>query len=101
MPKVQIAHNSTLQAPEAYTKLKAFFDQDETLKKLDSKMTATYDDKSMTGQVKGSQFKADVSVVSQDKGSQIKVVVDLPLLLTPFKGKIEETLKKMFQKNLA
>ena len=101
MPKINIDHNSTLQAPETYAKIKDFFAQDQDLKKLDSKLQATYDDKAMTGKVTGSKFKADVAVVGSGTGSVVKVVVDLPFLLTPLKGTIEETLQKKLKKYIA
>ncbi len=101
MPKIKIDHNSSLQASVTYEKLKEFFQNDADLKKLDSSMKATYDDSARTGKVSGSKFKADVSVQESGGGSLVKILVDLPLLLTPFKGTIEETLQKKLKKFLA
>ena len=101
MPKISIDHNSSLQASESYEKIKEFFENDQDLRKLDPKMKATYDDKTRTGKVTGSQFKADLSVDENGPGSVVKLRVDLPLLLTPFKGKVEETLQKKLKKYLA
>jgi hypothetical protein len=101
MPKIQVAHNSSLPPTDAFEKIKEFFATDSTLQKLDSNVKAQYDDKTRKGAIKGSQFKADVSVEASGAGSKISVVIDLPLLLTPFKGKVEETLHKKLQKYLA
>lgn len=101
MPKIHIDHNSSLQASETFQKLKEFFENDQDLKKLDPKMTATYDEKTRKGKVAGSQFKAEVSVEDKGPGSLVRVIVDLPLLLTPFKGKVEETLQKKLKKYIS
>lgn len=100
MPKIQIDHNSSLHASETYKKLKEFFENDQDLRKIDPKMQAAYDDKARKGKISGSQFKAEVSVVENGGGSKVHVMVDLPLLLTPFKGKVEETLQRKLKKYL-
>ena len=74
---------------------------DEDLRRFDSKMQCQFNDGSMNGSIKGSQFKADVAVLAQGTGSKIEIVVDLPMLLTPFKGKVQETLQKKLSKYLA
>ena len=55
----------------------------------------------MTGKAKGNQFKADINITSSAQGSSIEVIVDLPLLLTPFKGKVQETIERKLSKHLA
>ena len=42
-----------------------------------------------------------MAVEENPKGSTVKIVIDLPLLLTPFKSKLEEGLKKKLTKYLA
>ena len=101
MPKISIDHNSSLQAPESFEKIKTFFENDQDLRKLDPKMKADYDDKARKGKVTGSQFKAEVSVEESGTGSVVKLRVDLPLMLTPFKGKVQETLERKLKKYLA
>ncbi|MNK99976.1 hypothetical protein D3C87_1203950 [compost metagenome] len=48
----------------------------------------------------GSQFKADMVVAANGAGSKVQVTVDLPMLLTPFKGKVQETLQRKLAKYL-
>ena len=101
MPKFTIEHSSSHSAKEAFEKIKTFMSGDEDLRRFDSKMQCQFNDGSMNGSIKGSQFKADVAVLAQGTGSKIEIVVDLPMLLTPFKGKVQETLQKKLSKYLA
>lgn len=100
MPKVNVEYKSTLQPQDAYTKIKGFFDQSEKIRRLDPKIKCEFTDAQMTGKAIGSQFKADISVKGDGGGSQVVVVVDLPLLLAPFKGKVQETIQKELSKYL-
>ncbi|MBC7370164.1 MAG: polyhydroxyalkanoic acid system family protein [Bdellovibrionaceae bacterium] len=101
MPKFTIEHTSSHSAKEAFKKIKTFLDQDEDVRRFDSKMKSDFNDGTMTGSIKGSQFKADVAVQAEGDGSKIQIIVDLPLLLTPFKGKVQETLQKKLSRYLA
>ena len=101
MPKVTIDHPSQLPAAEAFKKLKVFFETDPDIRRFDPKMKCEFVDAKMTGKAMGSQFKADIAVTIQGSGSLVNVVVDLPLMLTPFKGKVQETIQKKLAKYLA
>lgn len=101
MPKFTIEHSSSHSAKEAFEKIKSFMTSDEDVRRFDSKMQCQFDDGTLNGSVKGSQFKADVSVLSQGTGSKIQIIVDLPMLLSPFKGKVQETLQRKLSKYLA
>ena len=101
MPKFTIEHASSHSAKEAFQKIKTFLDKDEDVQRFDAKMKSDFNDDSMTGSIKGSQFKADVAVVAEGSGSKIQIMVDLPMLLTPFKGKVQETLQKKLSRYLA
>lgn len=101
MPKISIDHKCSLPATEAYTKIKTFFDSDADIRRLDPKLSCSFTDSTMTGKATGSQFKADIAVKGDGAGSSVNVTVDLPLLLTPFKGKVQETIAKKLAKYLA
>lgn len=101
MPKVSIDHKSSMPATDAYSKIKTFFDSDPDIRRLDPKLSCTFTDSSMTGKATGSQFKADIAVKGDAAGSTVTVIVDLPLLLAPFKGKVQETIQKKLAKYLA
>lgn len=100
MPKVNIDHKSPLAASEAFLKIKVFFETDQDIRRLDPKMTCTFSESSLSGKAHGSQFKADITVKTEGSGSLILVVVDLPLLLAPFKAKVQETITKKLNKYL-
>ena len=100
MPKFTIEHTSSHSAKEAFEKIKTF-SEDEDLRRFDSKMQCQFNDSQLSGSIKGGQFKADLSVQTQGAGSKIQIVVDLPMLLTPFKSKVQETLQKKLSKYLA
>lgn len=101
MPKFTIEHTSSHSAEEAFDKIKTFMTEDEDLRRFDSKMQCQFNEEAKNGLIKGSQFRADISVLGQGTGSKIQIVVDLPMLLTPFKGKVQETLQKKLSKYLA
>ncbi len=101
MPKVTIDHKSQLGASDAFAKIKIFFETDQDIRRLDPKIQCNFNESSMTGKANGSQFKADITVKGEGPGSLIQVVVDLPLLLAPFKTKVQETITKKLNKYLA
>lgn len=100
MPKFTIDHQSAHNADEAYKKIKEFLESDQDIRRFDPKLQCSFDDKSKSAAMKGSQFKADMAVASAGAGSKVSVTVDLPLMLTPFKGKVQETLQKKLTKYL-
>jgi hypothetical protein len=101
MPKIKIDHKSSIPASSAIEKIQTFFETDSTLKQIDSDIKCSFDAAARTGKVLSSKFKADIVVQNHDAGSLISVTIDLPLLLTPFKGKVEEVLKHKLEKYLA
>lgn len=101
MPKIHVDHATSLPLTDAIAKIRDFFENDADLKKIDPNIKFEFDSKSNQGRVNGSQFKAAIGLESVGKGSKVQVTIDLPLLLTPFKGKVEETLQKKLKKYLA
>lgn len=101
MPKVSIDHDTQMTAADAFNKIKTFFESDQDIRRFDSNLKCEFTDANMTGKAHGSQFKADISVTAKGSGSSVKVVVDLPLLLAPFKGKVQETIQRKLGKYLA
>ena len=104
MPKFNVKHKSSQSAKDAYSAIKKFLGDDKDLKKLDAKLECSFDDSAMSCKMTGSQFKAHFTIAAPsngDHGSTVTVTVDLPLLLTPFKGKVTETLQKKLAKYLA
>ncbi|MNJ99863.1 hypothetical protein D3C87_176440 [compost metagenome] len=100
MPKFTIDHQSSHNPQDAFTKIKEFLNNDQDIRRFDPKLQCTFDDGTMAAKMSGNQFKADVAVNPSGAGSKISVTVDLPLLLTPLKGKVTETLQKKLAKYL-
>lgn len=101
MPKFTVEHTTTKTPDSAFQTVKNLLSQEAEIRKFDAKAQVSFDDSGKTCQIKGGQFKADMNVVPAGTGSKVAITVDLPFLLTPFKGKVEETLKKMLSKHLA
>lgn len=101
MPKFNIEHPSTKDAEETYKTVKGFLSKENEITKLDAKAQCTFNDSQKSASILGAQFKAEMSVAAVGPQSQINITVDLPFLLMPFKGKIQESLVKMLKKHLA
>lgn len=101
MPKFTIDHQSTKNTQEAYAKIKEFLANDQDIRKFDPKLQCDFNDSAMSCKMNGAQFKADVNIAAVGNGSKVSVTVDLPFMLTPFKGKVTETLQKKLAKYLA
>ena len=101
MPKVNIDHSSPHNASDTFSKVKEMLTSDESLKKIDNSIQCTFDEGSLTGSVDGTKFKAKVDVQEQGDKSRVNIIVDLPMLLSPFKGKVKTTIEKKLAKILA
>ena len=99
MPKLSIEYPTSHGVTDTYDKLKKFFQTDE-IKKYDAKVVCTFNDPALSCDLKGSQFKGDFKVAEAGTGSHVKINIDLPFLLTPLKGVIQESLMKMLKKHL-
>ncbi len=100
MPKVNIDYKSPLNAEETFTKVKEFLNSDESIKKIDNSIQADYDDSAMSGDLKGSKFKAKMNVKASGDQSDVSIIVDLPMLLGAFKGQVKTTIEKKLNKLL-
>ena len=99
MPKLSIEYPTSHGVTDTYSKLKSFFQTDE-IKKYDPKVECKFNDANNSCDLKGSQFKGDFKVAEAGTGSHVKINIDLPFLLTPLKGVIQESLTKMLKKHL-
>ena len=100
MPKVNIDYKSPLKAQETFAKVKDFLANDEGIKKIDNDIQAQFDDAAMSGDLKGSKFKAQMNVKENGDQSDVSIVVDLPMLLGAFKGQVKSTIEKKLTKVL-
>jgi dihydroxyacetone kinase DhaKLM complex PTS-EIIA-like component DhaM len=100
MPKVNIDYKSPLNAQETFTKVKDFLSNDDSIKKIDNSIQADFNDSALSGDLKGSKFKAQMSVTESGDQSDVTIVVDLPMLLGAFKGQVKSTIEKKLSKVL-
>lgn len=92
MPQVKVKHEIEGEKKKVYAAVKKYLQGRDTLKKLGADID--WDDKGCAGAIEASNFKGSVAVNETSGKSMVEIVIDLPLLLTPFKGKVEEELKK-------
>ena len=92
MPKFTVEHETKLSKADAFKKVQEYLSHSEGLKKLDGDLQCSFDDSKFTGQVKGSKFECQVAVQGENP-TKVTLEISIGLLLSPFKGKIQETLK--------
>lgn len=100
MPKILIEKQTNLSAQDAYEKIKTLLADDKDLRKLDSGYQCQFDDVAKTGSAKGKQFQAKMAIHSESS-TKVELTIELPIMLTPFKGMVENTLKAKLEKILA
>lgn len=101
MPKFKVEAPSLHEPKETFNKIKNFLENADDLKKIDANIVCSFEEASLKGQAKGKQFKADISVQNKGTNSVVSIEVEIPFLLTPLKGKIQEILERKIKKALA
>ena len=92
MPKVQVKREIAGDKKKVFSAVKEYLEGRETLKKLGA--TLEWGNKACSADIEASNFKGALSVTEKGGKSTVEISIDLPLLLTPFKGKVEEELRK-------
>lgn len=100
MPKFNVEHKSSTSPNDAYQKLKSALSTNGDFQKIDPNIEYKFNDSQLTCDIIGKQFKANLKISENGPGSHVVVIVDLPLLLAPFKGKVQETLQSKIAKIL-
>ena len=101
MPKVNIDYSSPLEAKETFKRVKEFLSTDESIRKIDNSIQCDFDDAQMSGDLKGSRFKAKMNVKGSGEKSEVSIIVDLPIMLSAFKGQVRSTIEKKLNKVLS
>lgn len=100
MAKFTVEHSSKKNPDETYKLIKNLLIEENPIQKFDANAKCTFDDATKTCRIIGGQFKAEMKVTPGGSESSVQIIVDLPLLLLPFKGKVQESLKRMLSKHL-
>lgn len=104
MPKILIERETQLPPLEAFEKIKTLLSDDKDLRRLDSGYQCQFDVASKKGTAKGRQFTAVMQVqegLQTGTSTRVELTIELSLVLTPFKGMVETTLKRKLEKILA
>ena len=93
MPKVSVSREIAGEQKAVFKAVKTYLDGRDTLKKLGAEIL--WDEKKCTGEIESSSFSGAITVAAgKGKKTDVAINIDLPLLMTPFRGKVEEELKK-------
>ncbi|MFK8137648.1 MAG: polyhydroxyalkanoic acid system family protein [Bdellovibrionales bacterium] len=101
MAKIKFEYETEQASAETFNKIKDLIDNNKDLQQLDKNYTATYDEQNLSANAKGKQFEANLQVKEQGEGSVIHFEIKVGLMLSAFKGVIEEKMKKKLGKLLA
>ncbi|MBK9292918.1 MAG: polyhydroxyalkanoic acid system family protein [Oligoflexia bacterium] len=99
MPNFKVEHQSPLPPDETFNKVCDYLQNSEGIKKLDNSLKFDLNPPLRKGHVKGSKFECEISVSGQTP-SQVVLSITIPLLLSPFKSSIENTIKEKMAKIL-
>jgi hypothetical protein len=92
MPQVKVKQEIKGEKKKVFAAVKKYLEGRETLSKLGA--TIDWDEKKCVGAIEASNFGGSLEVTEKGGASLVEIAINLPLLLTPFKGKVEEELKK-------
>lgn len=92
MPQVKVKQEIPGEKKKVFSAVKTYLEGKETLSKLGA--TIDWNEKSCSAEIESSSFTGSISVTEKSGTSLVEIAIDLPLLMTPFKGKVEEELKK-------
>lgn len=92
MPQVKVKQSYAGDKKKVYAAVKTYLKGRDTLSKLGAEIE--WDDKSHSAEISGGSFEGNLAVSEKAGKSEVEITVQLPLLMTPFKGKVEEELKK-------
>ena len=92
MPQVKVKQQIPGEKKKVFSAVKTYLEGRDTLSKLGAEIE--WDEKACSADISGGSFKGALAVTEKSGKSEVEITIDLPLLLTPFKGKVEEELKK-------
>jgi hypothetical protein len=101
MPKFKVESQSKHTPTEAFQKISSLLEGDRDLRKMDPNYVCSFNETSLSGSAKGGQFEANMKISPKAEGCSVEIEVNLPLMLTPFKGVVQSTLQKKLDSALA
>lgn len=101
MPTLKIEKQSSRAPQDTFQRISNLLENDKDLRKLDPKLSCSFDAQALSGQANGANFKAKMKVSQVSAGSMVEITVDLPFHLALVKGMVEKTLSKKLDETLA
>lgn len=92
MPQVKVKQEISGKKEKVFSAVKKYLEGRDTLGKLGASLQ--WDEKNCCAEIEASNFSGSLAVSEKSGKSSVEIVIDLPLLLSPFRGKVEEELKK-------
>lgn len=92
MPKVEVEQEVKGSVEKVYAAVKEYIGGKDTLKKLGAEIE--WKDKAKSATISGGQFAGEICVEGDAKKALVTISIDLPFLMSPFKGKVKEELEK-------
>lgn len=92
MPKVEVEQEVKGSTEKVYAAVKQYMQGRDTLTKLGAEIE--WKDKANTAMISGSNFAGEILVEGDGKKALVTISIDLPFLLSPFKGKVKDELEK-------
>jgi hypothetical protein len=98
MPNINVEKETSKSPSEAYQVVKEFLSDDAGLRGIDPQYTCSFNDEAKTGKIDGLRFSAEVTVVEAGSGSKVSIDVELPIMLTPFAGKVRSMIERKLER---
>lgn len=98
MPKVNLTHESNLDAESCFKKIEKLFESDQDLRKLDANLKCDFDKDNLCGTAKSKQFQAKLEVEDNGDTCKVHIEVKLPFHLAMAKGVVSTMLQKKLAK---
>lgn len=92
MAKVNVEQAIKGEPKKVFKAVKEYLEGRDTLKKLGAKIR--WEEKTCSGEIEGGAFSGSVTVKADGKSSLVAIQIELPLLMSAFKGKVKEELEK-------
>ncbi len=92
MPQVKVEHEIKGKRQDVYKAVKTYLDGRDTLGKLGAEMV--WNDKACSGKIEAGNFSGALEIKEDGSNSKVAITIELPMMLSLFKGKVSEELKK-------
>lgn len=92
MAKVNVEQAIKGERKKVFKAVREYLEGRDTLNKIGAKIR--WEEKSCSGVIEGGAFSGALTVTADGKDSLVAIEIELPLLMSAFKGKVKEELAK-------